>query len=98
MNLFCTICTPTSPLRGFVREELLVVPEDTQLPPQRVWGSQALIEVGQLPLFLCCIPAGQSDIIISMSLGVIQTVHTELLSIFWGIRPEQLNVACCTAV
>ena len=80
------------PQRGFVREELLVVPFDTQLP----MGCSGV--ENRSPSSPVALETRQPYVIMSMPYRIVQPVDAELLSIFRVISPKELDVASSTVV
>lgn len=68
--------------RSFVREELFVVPPDTQLPPD---GSSG-VEDSASPVSVA-LATYQPYVINVVAFGIVHSVDTELLCVFWLVSP-----------
>ena len=67
--------------RGFVREELLVVPHDSFL---RMGFSSAERYCSS---FSVALETGQPDVVVDVARGVVEPVNTELLGVLWLVSP-----------
>ena len=70
------------PPRGFVREELLLVQPDTQLPPDGFSNAECCCSSLSVAL-----ETGQPDVIVDVAHGVVEPVDTELLGVLWLVFP-----------